>query len=181
MPNIHTRTTLPTEKSRTTAKATELSNKRGQKTTFTNRLAKDRTKWGSCVDKYMQIITIIIIMIMIRRTREFCSFNWQVTLKKSEQIDKYLSLARKLKKLWNMKVMEISIIFGVLGTVSKGLEKRLKIPEIRGCIETIQSTGLLKLARILRWVLETWGDLLSLRLHGKNYLLKLLSEFDDTL
>ena len=31
-------------------------------------------------------------------------------------------------------------------------------------METIQSTALLRSARILRWVLEAWGDLLSLKL-----------------
>ena len=36
--------------------------------------------------------------------------------------------------------------------------------EIEGQIETIQTTALLRSARILRRVLEIWGDLLSLRL-----------------
>ena len=39
--------------------------------------------------------------------------------------------------------------------------------EIRERIETIQGTILLRLTRILRRVLETWGDLLSLRLTWK--------------
>ena len=35
---------------------------------------------------------------------------------------------------------------------------------IGGRVETIQTTALLRTARILRRVLETWGDLLSLKL-----------------
>ena len=38
-------------------------------------------------------------------------------MKESEKIDKYLDLARELKKLWNMKVMVIPIIVGFLETV----------------------------------------------------------------
>ena len=44
-----------------------------------------------------------------------------VKLKKSKKGDKYLDLARELKKLWNMKVMFISITIGALGTVTEGL------------------------------------------------------------
>ena len=41
-------------------------------------------------------------------------------LKESEKRDKYLDLARELKKLWNMKVTAIPIVIGALGTVTKG-------------------------------------------------------------
>ena len=39
--------------------------------------------------------------------------------------------------------------------------------EIRGRVETIQAAVLVRLARILLKVLETWGDLLSLWLEWK--------------
>ena len=42
--------------------------------------------------------------------------------------------------------------------------KRLEELEFGGRVETIQMTALLRTARILRRVLETWGDLLSLKL-----------------
>ena len=42
-----------------------------------------------------------------------------------------------------------------LGAVTKGLLKGLENLEIRGRVETIQTTALLKLERILRRVLET--------------------------
>ena len=55
-----------------------------------------------------------------------------------------------------------------LGTFLKGLVKGLEDLEIRGQVETIQTTALLKLGRILSRVLETWGDLLSLKLPWKS-------------
>ena len=63
-----------------------------------------------------------------------------------------------------MKVMIIPIVIGAFGTVTKGLLKGLEDLEIKGQVETIQTTAFLRTARILRRVLETWGDLLSLKL-----------------
>ena len=88
-------------------------------------------------------------------------------IKESEKKDKYLDLARELKKLWNMKVTIVSIVIGALGTVTKGLLKGLEDLEVSGRVETIQMTALLRTARKLRRVLETWGDLLSLKLQWK--------------
>ena len=86
----------------------------------------------------------------------------RINLKECEKRDKYLDLARELKKLWNMKVTIIRIAIGAIGTVTKGLSKGLEDLEVGGRVETIQTTALMKTARILRRVLETWGDLLSL-------------------
>ena len=66
-----------------------------------------------------------------------------------------LDLARDLKKLWNMKVTIVPIVIGAFGTVTKGLLKGLKDLEVGGRVETIQTTGLLKTARIPRRVLDT--------------------------
>ena len=52
-------------------------------------------------------------------------------------------------------------------TFSTGLLKRLEDSEVGERVETIQTTALLRTARILRVVLETWGDLLSLKLQLK--------------
>ena len=71
-------------------------------------------------------------------------------------------IARELKKLWNMKVTIIPIVIGAFGMLTKGLLKGLEDLEVGGRVEIIQTTALLKTARILRRVLETWGDLLSL-------------------
>ena len=91
----------------------------------------------------------------------------RIKLKECKKKDKYLDLARELKKLWNMKVTIVPIVIGAFGTVTKGLLKGLEDLEIGGRVETIQTTALLKTARILRRVLETWGDLLSLNLQWK--------------
>ena len=88
-------------------------------------------------------------------------------LKESEKKDKYLDLASELKKLWNMKVTIVPIVIGALGTVTKGLLKGLEDLEIGGPVDSIQTTPLLRTARRLRRVLETWGDLLSLKLQWK--------------
>ena len=95
------------------------------------------------------------------------SADHRINLKESEKKDKYLDLARELKKLWNMKVTVVPIVIGTLGTITKGLLKCLEDLEIGGRVETIQTTALLRTARFLRRVLETWGDLLSLKLQGK--------------
>ena len=79
----------------------------------------------------------------------------RVKLKESEKSNKYFDLTRVLKKLWNMIVTIIPIVIGALGIVTKGSIKGLKDLEIKGREETIQTTALLRSARILRRVLET--------------------------
>ena len=56
--------------------------------------------------------------------------------------------------MWNMKVTMMPIVVSALGIVTKGLEKRPDELEIRGRIETLQTTALLRLTRILRRVLR---------------------------
>ena len=70
-------------------------------------------------------------------------------LKECEKKDKYLDFARELKKLWNMKVTIIPIVIGAFGTVTKGLLKGLEDLKVGGRVETIQTTALLRTARIL--------------------------------
>ena len=72
-----------------------------------------------------------------------------------EKKDKYLDLVRVLKQLWNMQVTNIPIVIGAFGTITKGLVKGLEELEVGGRLETIQTTTLLRTARILRRVLET--------------------------
>ena len=55
-----------------------------------------------------------------------------------------------------MKVTVIPIVIGAFGTVTKGLFKGLDDLEVGRRVETIQTTALLRTARILRRVLETW-------------------------
>ena len=79
----------------------------------------------------------------------------RINLKECEKKDKYLDLARELKKLWNMKVTIVPIVIGALGTITKGLLKGLEDLEVGEWVETIQMAAVLRTARILRRVLET--------------------------
>ena len=71
------------------------------------------------------------------------------------------------KKLWNMKVTIIPILIEAFGTVTKGSLKRLEEVDGGGRVESIQTTTLLRTARILRRIPENWGHLLSLKLKWK--------------
>ena len=73
-----------------------------------------------------------------------------VKIKKSEKIDKYLDLARELKKLWNMKYDG-----GDNNCNLVCLERRLDELEIKGRIKTVGITTLLRSARIFWEVLGT--------------------------
>ena len=105
---------------------------------------------------------IIIIKKKKKRTCKIVNFavstDHRIKLKKSEKKDKYLDVARELKKLWNRRVTIIPIVIGALGTVTKGLLKRREDLEVGRRVENIQITTLLRTARILRRVLETWED-----------------------
>ena len=104
-------------------------------------------------------------LIIINKRKRICKIvdfavpaDHRINLKESEKIDKYLDLAKELKKLWNMKVTIVPIVIDALGTITKGLLKGLEDLEVSGRVETIQTTALLRTARILRRVLKTWGD-----------------------
>ena len=56
----------------------------------------------------------------------------RIKLKESEKKNKYLNLARELKKLRNMKVTIMPIVIGAFNTVTEGLLKGLEDVEIRG-------------------------------------------------
>ena len=113
-------------------------------------------------------------LIVINKKKRICKIvdfdapaDHRINQKESEKKDKNLYHARELKKLWNMKVTIVPIVIGAWGTITKGLLKILEDLEVGGQVETIQTTALLRTARILRRVLETWGDLLSLKLLWK--------------
>ena len=74
----------------------------------------------------------------------------RIKIKESKKRD----VARKLRKLSNMRLTVVSVITGALETVPKRLERGLEELEIGGRIETIQTSELLRSAKILRRVLE---------------------------
>ena len=99
---------------------------------------------------------LIIINKKKKRTCKIVDFavpaDHRIKLKEYEKKDKYLDLARELKKLWNMLVTIIPIVIGTFGTVTKGLLKGLAVGRR---VKTIQTTAVLRTARIQRRVLET--------------------------
>ena len=103
-----------------------------------------------------------LIIINKKKKKKICKIvnfavpaDHRIKLKECEKRDKCLDFARELKKLWNMKVTIIPIVIGAFGRVTKGLLKGLGDLEFDDRVETIQTTALLKTARILRRVLET--------------------------
>ena len=88
----------------------------------------------------------------------------RVKLTENEKRDKYVNLTREVRKLWNIKVTVIPIVSGALGTFTKGLIQGIGN---KRWVKTIQTKELLRSTRMLRRVLETWRDLLSLRLQWK--------------
>ena len=57
----------------------------------------------------------------------------------------------------------------IIGIIARNLEKRLNEQKIYERIETRPTTELLKSFKILKIDLETWGDLLSLRIQWKTH------------
>ena len=62
----------------------------------------------------------------------------RMKIKRKGKEDKYLDHARDLGKLWNMKVMVISIVVTELGTFPEGFERGQVKLEFGGGIETIE-------------------------------------------
>ena len=65
-------------------------------------------------------------------------YKWKLT--ENEKWGKYLQfiIEQNKKKLWNMRLTVVPVVVGALGTVPKGLERRLKELKIPERIKTIQ-------------------------------------------
>ena len=78
-----------------------------------------------------------MIIIIIKKTCKIVEVavlaDHRIKLKECEKKDRYLDLAKELKKkkLWNMKVTIIPIRIGAFGLVTKGLLKGLEDMEVR--------------------------------------------------
>ena len=119
-------------------------------------------RWDFDIQTNQQISTRRLGLIIIKNKKRISKFgdfvvpvNHRIRLKECKKKDKYLNLARELKKLWNIKVTIVPIVIGAFSTVTKGLLKGLEDLEVGGRVETIQTRALLRTARILRRVLET--------------------------
>ena len=88
-----------------------------------------------------------------------------------EEIEKYLDLARELKKVWNMKVTVVPLEVGSLGTPAKALEKKLKTIGTETYTELQKAALMIHINRILRKFLEISGVLLIPYLKNVTHLL----------
>ena len=105
------------------------------------------------------------LMIINKKKKRACKIvdfavpaDYRIKLIECEKKDKYLKLARELKKLWNMQVTIISIVIGAFGTVTKGLLKGLKDLELADewrPSKLLYNYLFLRTAIILRRVQET--------------------------
>ncbi len=101
-------------------------------------------------------------LIIINKKKRTCTIvdfavpaDHRIKPKECEKKDKYLELARELKKLWNMQVTIIPIVIGAFGTVIRVVLEGLENLEVGGRVETIKITALWRTARILRRGLVT--------------------------
>ena len=62
-------------------------------------------------------------LISARRPDLIIITDHRIKLKGCEKKDRYLDLARELKKLWSMKVTIVPIVIGAFGSITKGLLK----------------------------------------------------------
>ena len=113
--------------------------------------------WDFDIQTDHLILARIPDLIIINKNLRICKIvdlavpaDHRLKLKEFEKKDKYIDLARELKNLWNMKVTIILIEIGAFDTVTKGLLKGQDDLEVGGRVETIQTTVLLKTARILK-------------------------------
>ena len=80
-------------------------------------------------------------------------YDTRIDDKEVEKIERYLDLARELKKVWNMKVIVVPLKVGALGTPVKELEKRLKTICIEIKINELLKAVFIHTSRILRKVI----------------------------
>ena len=107
-------------------------------------------------------------MILIDKEQHECQmidfaipYGTRVDHNEVEKIEKYLNLARELKKMWNTKVTVVLFVVAALGTPAKALEKRLKTIGIETKITELQKTVLIHTSRVLQKFTEVRGVLLT--------------------
>ena len=88
----------------------------------------------------------------------------RVKIKENEMKDKFLDFARWVKKAREHDSGGIRVVISGLGTIPNDFIRGLDEMEIGESTETIQNTALVRITTILRRVLGTWGDFLSLTL-----------------
>ena len=97
----------------------------------------------------------------------FISACLRVSASNIQSICSFPYLAKELKKLWNMKLTVIQIVIGALGTITKVLIRGAGWVRYQRMSREHPKYSILRLDKILRWVLETLKDLLSIRVLWK--------------
>ena len=127
------------------------------------------------------LISVLIIINSKKKKKRTCRIvdfavpaDHRVKLKQNEKKDKYIDLASELTKLWNRKVTIIPTLIDALDTVTKGLIKGRDDMEIKEREEIIQSTALLRSARILRKFLGDLRRLVVIQTPVKDHQLTLM-------
>ena len=77
-----------------------------------------------------------------------------VTQKEVEKKLKYKSLCIEIQLMWNMKCVNIQIVTGATGIVTKALEKHLEAIPGKHSVDSPQQTAVLGTSRIIRKVLQ---------------------------
>jgi len=87
--------------------------------------------------------------------RKIVFFNeFIISLKEIEKKSKYKDLELEIQKMWHMKTVVIPEVFGVLGTVKKGMTENIKKVSERDTVTENKKICMLESARILRKVLS---------------------------
>ena len=88
----------------------------------------------------------------------------KVKLKESKKKDKYLDLAREKNKQIVKHESDADTNYNwCTWKIPKGLVKGLEKLEVRGKVKNVHTIALVRSIRVLRQVLETLGNLLSLK------------------
>ena len=106
----------------------------------------------------------------------YCFSEPQTENQRKQKERQVLRPCQRTKKAVEDEVTVIPVVIGMLQIVLKDLEKRLEKLEIREWIKTIQTTALLRLDRIRRRVLETWGHFAVTQIPVKIYQLMLVQK-----
>ena len=78
-----------------------------------------------------------------------------VLQKEAEKKLKYKSLCTEIQLMWNMKCVNISVVTGATGIVTKALEKRLEAIPGKHSVDSLQQTAVLGTSHIIREVLQS--------------------------
>ena len=102
----------------------------------------------------------------------------RLKIKENEKKDNNLDVAKELHMISHLRLTEILIVIGSAGTERRGFVRRLEDLEIRIGAQIIRTSLVLRSTKILKSVLVTRKDLLSLTLHWKIISKRLYEKLD---